>query len=418
MRSESTAGKGRGPAIALVISLVFIVVGAIAYGAQEALGPGIVGMNNAFSWGLYIALFETFMGIAAGCLLVASIASLFRVRALRAFAPYAAVGAFAFLAAGGLMIMQDLGAIRNMLYMVTDTNFSSPLAGDMIIMSFFAIVSLVLAYVLMVPIWKERGFFLAWWAKGRDDASLRAGLDRVARLFGLFGLVVGIATPIITSLIFEEMTGRIWWNTPVTSVDFVALAVASGFALALLLGAVKFGGDGLGARQKGADLLAKTTAIALAVHLVLFFGQLAALGASGSLQGGRALETIADCWPAVALEVVLPLVAIVGFLVKRGRESRGFLVAGSLLAIVGSFVPRMLMMYAGFNVAPMSLNVMGTGVYWAPPIATGVGNAASVFQSATAYLPTLPELGVALLPVGVALFIVAICVNHAALPES
>lgn len=403
--------KTKSGAGALIASVVLIVVGLCCWGVQEVQGPGIAGMSNGFNWGLYIALFEFFMGAASGCLLVASIAYLFKLDFLKPVAPYAALCSFALLAAGGVMIMQDLGRITNMGYMITSTNFDSPLAGDMIIMSFFAVVSLVLAYVALVPLWRETGFVLGRWAQKQDKVDIEKKMDKIARVLSLFGLIIAIATPIITSLIFEEMTARLWWNTPVLTIDFLVLAYAAGAALVALVAAIKAGRYGLESVQPAMGVLTRTAAVLLILHLLLFFGQWGAVAANGSDVSQEVLSVLAACWPLVALIVVCVIVPAVGFFTARGRKSRTFLIWGSVLALVAAFLPRMLMLYVGFDAVPLTIDLYGTGTVWGVPIATGV-DSASTFMSAVGYAPTLLEVGVALLPIGLALFIVALCTRR------
>lgn len=397
----------------LIGSAVLIVIGACCWGVQEMQGPGIANMSNGFSWGLYIALFEFFMGAAAGCLLIASIASLFRVEKLKPVAPYAALCSFALLVAGGVMIMQDLGRIQNMTYMITNLNAASPLAGDMIIMSCFAIVSLVLAYVMMVPLWRESGFALGRWAQKQDAAAVEAKMGKIARVFSVFGLIVGALTPIITSLIFAEMNARLWWGTPVQTVDFFVLAVAAGCALVAFVACLKAGKGGQGEAGLGSfgpavSLLAKTTAVALIAHLVLFFGQWASVATSGTDAGQLVSGVLAGNGLLVFVLLACTIVPIVGFLMKSGRNSRNVLIWGSVLALVAAFLPRMLMMYAGFDAVPLTIDLYGTGTVWGVPISTGVASA-STFMNSIGYVPSLLEIGVSLLPIGLALLIVALC---------
>lgn len=393
--------------VCLGLSILFVVVGVCCWAAQEIQGPGVANLSNGFNWGLYIALFEFFMGAASGCLLIASVAGLFKAKSLKHVAPYAAVSSLALLVAGGVMIIQDLGHMQNMTYMMTNLNFSSPLAGDVIIMTCFAIVSIVLAYVMMVPLWRESGFVFGRWAQRHDAAEIENKMGKIARVFSVFGLIVGILTPIITSLIFEEMNARLWWNTPLLTLDFLVLAIASGCALVMLVAVAMVGKKNLPSIASTIDVLGKTLVVALVVHVVLFFVQWGMVGASQSDAATLVQGVLAENGALIAMLITCAVVALVLFAMKKVRSRAGAIIVGSVIALVAAFLPRMLMLYAGFNAEPMTVNLYGTGTIWVVPIATGV-DSASTFMSSIGYIPSLMEIGVSLLPVGLAIFIVAL----------
>ena len=55
----------------MAVLAVLALVGIAAWIYQLVAGLGVTGMNNATSWGMYIAMFMFFVGLSAGAMIVA-----------------------------------------------------------------------------------------------------------------------------------------------------------------------------------------------------------------------------------------------------------------------------------------------------------------------------------------------------------
>ena len=86
----------------LAVLAVLTVVGVAAWIYQLFVGLGVTGMNNATSWGLYIALFMFFVGLSAGSMIVASAAHVFNIEWLKAITLPALICALVGICAGGI----------------------------------------------------------------------------------------------------------------------------------------------------------------------------------------------------------------------------------------------------------------------------------------------------------------------------
>lgn len=65
--------------LASYVALALLALSLLAWGYQLKAGLIVTHMRNPFSWGLYIATFAFFVGIAAGGLIVSSSVYLFNL---------------------------------------------------------------------------------------------------------------------------------------------------------------------------------------------------------------------------------------------------------------------------------------------------------------------------------------------------
>lgn len=69
----------------LGLALLLLLVSLVAWGYQLQAGLVVTNMRNPFSWGLYIATFAFFVGLASGGLIVSSSVYLFNLEQLKPF---------------------------------------------------------------------------------------------------------------------------------------------------------------------------------------------------------------------------------------------------------------------------------------------------------------------------------------------
>ncbi|MDN5344945.1 MAG: dimethyl sulfoxide reductase rane subunit, partial [Clostridia bacterium] len=91
--------------VAFALGLVLLLVSLFTWGYQLKNGLIVTGMRNPFSWGLYIATFAFFVGIAAGGLIVSSSVYLFNLEQLKPFTRIASLSAFASIMAAAVIIL-------------------------------------------------------------------------------------------------------------------------------------------------------------------------------------------------------------------------------------------------------------------------------------------------------------------------
>ena len=364
-----------GERLVLCTGISVLIVGAVGWIMQ--LAGGLIagsGMTNVFLWGLMIAMFAFMVGFGAGAQLVASVIYLRGHDHLKPFAQVAAAVGLACVAAAGVAILADLGAIRNILAMVLGLNLRSPLAWDMMAMTAFLVLSVV-QLVMM--------------ARGSERT----------RLWVLLAGVAALALQIVEGLLFSTQLAHAWWATPIMPLDFVAVAFVSGSALLVLVAALR------GEAAATVSWLARFCAIAIGVHLALALADLALVSFEGGPAASGVLAALSAKLPMYLGELALPAIGM-ALLLTLGKTGKPTMCAlASLLTISGIFAHRMMLLFPAYNAPSLYLTLSGTGtVTGAYPISTGrYIDWGQAFAITTDYAPAFAEWVAALLPIGVAM---------------
>lgn len=396
----------------LAISLAILAVGAVFWAYQLMRGLVVTDMSNMFNWGFYIAAFAFLVGVAAGGMIIGSCIYLFDVKSLKPFGKIASLSAFACACGAGMMVLVDLGSIQNILNIFIHPNFASPLVWDVIVISCYIVLTFLSVYYQLLPDCKRCGlWFFNGWIKDATVEEVEERSRRRSRQVGLVALPFAIGIHTVTALIFATQNSHEWWHTAVLPPDFIAMAVASGGSLVLILAMALSGRDGSRENLEGLRIIAKIVAVALAVHFFFVAMELILAGWTGSVETKKLVGALFGTYGALyAAELVLPGVAMVMFFTRKWSASRFQLSLGAALVLVGTLVHRLMLLYPAFGESNVSFNVLSSGgMYnWLYPVSTGrISSMGSVFATTYAYVPTAFEYLVALLPIGLALTIVA-----------
>lgn len=394
-----------------MLGIVLILISLSVWGFQLKQGLIVTNMRNSFSWGLYIATFAFFVGIAAGGLIVSSSVYLFNIEKLKPLTKIASLSAFACSLAAGAMILPDMGRVERIFNMFLHPNFRSPLIWDVIVISSYLIVTFLSVYFQLLPDWKEegRGFWNGW-TKKHSYEEIQAFSKKWSKRVAIIGLPIAILIHAVTALIFATQASRGWWNTAILPPDFISVAVASGTALVLLIALLFTGKDRFSEYHDAFKILASIVAGALVFHFFFVAVDLLIHAWWGKAEAHELFSLIFGRYGLVyATEILLPGFTMIYFFTRKGKSSRKSFVLGSVLLFIGVFAHRMMLMFPSFNAIPLSLNINGTGIEnWAYPVAVGqYQEGVSTFVSSWSYFPTLPEMAVALLPFGVVIFVVS-----------
>lgn len=375
--------------IALLIGALLCAVGLAGWIYQLMNGLVVTNMRNPFSWGLYIASFELFIGLATGGMLLFSIAHLFHVDSLKPFARLGAWTSLGCAVASGFIILADLGQPARVLQMLLTPNVKSPLFWDVVILGLFFL--LCIAAIV---------------AETRKSAKL-------IRILAIVALPYAVVLNAGTSLMFALQRSRAWWHSAILPADSVAVGVALGLSLMMLVCMLSGGRSGFTAARPGFGVLAKTAATALVVHLCFTALELIPLAWGGTAEDRALLDLLFGRYGGLyAAELLLPLVALVVFYSAKGRSSAPVLGAMDVLVMAGGLIHRMMLLYPAFNSIPLTIPVAGLEEdLWSYPISSGVLEAGKdLFVTSTAYVPSLTEWAVNLLPMGLVVLIVALAV--------
>jgi molybdopterin-containing oxidoreductase family membrane subunit len=197
----------------LLIGLALMVlIGVLSAHHMEVEGHVISGMNNQVVWGLP-HVFAIFLIVAAsGALNVASIASVFGKVEYKPLARLSALLAVALLAGGLAVLVLDLGRPDRLIVAMTQYNFKSIFAWNIILYTgFFAIVG--------IYIWTMM-----------DNA-----LQKYSKKAGLFAFIWRLILTTGTGSIFGFLVARSAYDTAMLAPMFIIMSFAFGLAFYILV---------------------------------------------------------------------------------------------------------------------------------------------------------------------------------------
>ncbi len=235
---------------ALALSALLFAGGLALWGRQILIGMGVAGITHPVGWGVYIANFVFWVGIAHSGTLISAVLYIFRARFRTSFNRSAeAMTVFALMVAG-LFPLIHLGRVWRFYYLFPYpnerqlwVNFRSPLVWDVFAVSTYMLVSLVFFYVGMIP-------DLAITARHRPGLIGRiyrvlslgwTGSRRQWRHYAKLTLfLAAFATPLVASvhsIVSWDFAVSIvpGWHTTIFAPYFVAGAIFSGTAMVLTL---------------------------------------------------------------------------------------------------------------------------------------------------------------------------------------
>ncbi len=239
---------------ALVLLLGGICFGLYAYAQQLLHGDIVTGMRTigagGATWGLYIVLDITFLGLSFAAMLVVVIERLFGVTALRPVTRIAEWIAFLSLVMGGMCVMADLGRpLHGLLNLPRYARITSPFFGT------FAVVIGGYLFASLVQLFLSGRADAAWclahggasplhrllhriWAAGfAGSAGERWRHVRVSGWLALAMLPLLVIAHSTLGFIFGIQAGRPGWFSALAAPGFLLLAGVSGVGVLLLVAA-------------------------------------------------------------------------------------------------------------------------------------------------------------------------------------
>ena len=232
-------------------------VGFAFYLQQWSYGLGITGMSRNVSWGLYIANFTFFVGVAASAVMVVLP---YYLHNYKEFGRITALGEFLAVAAVimcGLFIIVDLGQPVRVFNMILHPSLSSLLFWDMVVLTVYLLLNVVIA-----------------WTTLDAERKSEPPLTWVKPLI-LLSIPWAISIHTITAFIYCGLGARTFWLTALLAPRFLASAFASGPALLIIISLIikrftKFD-PGREAVQKVAQIVTYAMIINVFFLLVEFF---------------------------------------------------------------------------------------------------------------------------------------------------
>ena len=372
-------GWGSGYWALLGLLGVLVVAGLSGAYIMETEGHWVTGMSHRIVWGTP-HVFAVFLIVAAsGALNVASISSVFGRAPYKSLARLSGVVAISLLAGGLAVLVLDLGRPDRLIVAMTTYNFKSIFAWNIFLYTgFFAVV----------------GVYLWMMLEGR--------MNRFSKPAGTFAFLWRLVLTTGTGSIFGFLVARQAYDSAVMAPMFIAMSLAFGHAIFLLVvlaaaaGAGRPRGDEIVRRLKNllGIFLAATLYFVAVQHLTnLYIAERQGVARFLLAEGG------VYTWLFWVGQVVLgSLVPIALVFAPATTGSRAAAALAAALAVLGGFVQIYVIIIAG-QAYPMVL-------------VPGMEAAGSVLDSGiAAYAPSVYEIALGLGGVAIAFLLVALAVK-------
>ena len=343
-------------AIAGIVASVVAVVGVIFWMKQLSGGMVQTGMRNFDSWGLYITMFMFFVGLSAGGLIISSIPKAFGIEGFGNISKIAVWTAICCTVAAIGFVVVDLGGPQRLWELFVYSNLSSPLMWDIIVISIYLILSII----------------LLWAMYGEEKGKVS---HTALRVLSVISLVTAVLVHTVTAWIFGLQQAHEFWHTALLGPWFVSSALVCGTALVLVVVLCLRHAERIEIKQEYIVKMAKLLGAFIMVDLY-FFG--CDLLTTGFPQGEAAkivtMLTSGPLAPYFWFEIVGCIIAAVICFVPSLRKN-GLLVLASTLAIMAIFCKRVQLLIGGFqmpniefanglNTYSLTQNTVGGLIYW------------------------------------------------------
>ena len=192
-------------------------MGFVCYCWQLSYGLGITGMSRDVSWGIYIAQFTFFVGIAASAVMVVLP---YYLHDVKQFGKITILGEFLAIAAVimcMLFIFVDMGQPMRVLNVLLYPTLHSMMFWDMISLGGYLLLNAVISAVML------------------DSEYQQLPAPRWLKPVVLLSIPWAVSIHTVTAFLYNGLPGRSLWLTAILAPRFLASAFASGPALLILL---------------------------------------------------------------------------------------------------------------------------------------------------------------------------------------
>jgi molybdopterin-containing oxidoreductase family membrane subunit len=344
----------------LGVLAVFMGLGLVSYMLVLEKGHGVTGLSRDVSWGLYIAQFTFMIGIAASAVMVVLPYYLHNVKD---FGRIAVFGEFLAVAAVGicpLFVIMDLGKPMRALNMLIYPTLNSVLFWSFVVQTGYLLLNILIGWNVLEA--ERKGTHYPNWVKPLIYISIPWAF--------------GIHT--VTAFVYAGLPSHDYWLTAILAARFLASAFCSGPALLILLCFVLKKYTRFDPGREAINKLANIVTYAMFVSV--FFVALEFFTAFYSGIPGLeeplkylfvGLEGARNLVPFMWLFVILAIAALVLLAIPRFRKNDKYLVLGCACVFSSMWLEK------------------GVGL-------TLAGFVPNPFNKVVQYVPTLPEIMIAL----------------------
>ncbi|MCC6523334.1 MAG: polysulfide reductase NrfD, partial [Polyangiaceae bacterium] len=337
--------------------LVFIALGGWFWAHDLTHGLGGTNMSDHVSWGIGIANFVYFVGVAAGAAVLVVPAYAFHREDIKEIVLLGELLAVVAVTMCLLFITTDLGRPERMWHLFPIIGFlnvpSSLLGWDVLVFMGY------LAMNLHIP-----GYLLWSRYKGKKPTPL-AYLP-----FVFLSMFWAVSIHTVTAFLLSGLGSRPFWNTPILAPRFLISAGASAPALLIFLFTAikKYGG--LPVKDSVFDYFSKVLRVTMPINLFLLGCEVFQEFYTGALHSasahylyfglhGKGMLSV-FIWTAILFNITATAI----FLIPKLRTQRWLMFVGCGLAVVGIWIEKgMGLIFPGFIPSPL-----GEVVEYAPNV--------------------------------------------------
>ena len=225
----------------IALLLIINTIGMYAYYRQVRFGLVVTAMRDYTSWGIYISNFVFFVAISLVGSLFSSILKLNRNDWSRPLIRISEIIAVSAIICAAVIIIVDMGRPDRFFYVIKYFRIQSPIIWDVLIISTYLVISILLLYVSILPdiaVCRDRLVEIPNWQKKlyrilslnwNNHPMQVEKLKKVSKILAIAVLPVAFAIHTVTSWLFAT-TWRPGWDSTNLGPYFVSGAFMAGAA--------------------------------------------------------------------------------------------------------------------------------------------------------------------------------------------
>ncbi len=333
-----------------------IALGFLCYMLQLRDGLGITGMSRDVSWGLYIAQFTFFVGVAASAVMVVLP---YYLHDYKAFGKITILGEFLAVSAVTmcmLFIFVDMGQPMRVMNVMLHPTPNSMMFWDMVSLSGYLVLNALISLIMLSA--ERKGVAPPKWIKPVIILSIP--------------WAVSIHT--VTAFLYNGLPGRAFWLTAILAPRFLASAFAAGPALLILLAMIIRKLTWFNAGREAIQKLALIVTYAMIINVFFILMEVFTALYSGIPEDAAHLKFLytgiggqAPLVPWMWTSSILAVISLVLLIVPRYRSNEKLLAFTCVAVFLSLWIDKGIgLIIGGFVPSPL--------------------------EKVTSYVPTLPEI--------------------------
>jgi Polysulphide reductase len=350
-----------------------ITLGALVYLYQIFVGLRITGLSRDVSWGLYIAQFTYFVGVAASAVMLVLPAYFHHYKKFKKMiilGEFMAIGAVIMCM---LFIVVDLGQPQRVLNVLLHPTPNSVMFWDMLVLSGYLVLNVVIGWVTL------------------EAERHQVDPPKWIKFFIYLSVFWAFSIHTVTAFLYAGIPGRHYWLTAIMAARFLSSAFCSGPAILLLLVLIVQKLTKFDPGKEAVQTLTKIIAYAMGINIFFYCleiftafysqvpGHMHPMVALFAGHDGHSLWINSWMWTAVVF-------AIVSFLLialPSTRDNQSILPFTLVILVIATWIDKSLgLMIGGFT--------------------------PNTFDEITVYTPSLAEILVALGVYGIGALVISL----------